>query len=199
MTALEVWTWFVTAAPQPAELRGNVEHPFLDEVEAKLHQFCDDLWFEVGGKPEGPMEFVISAEGQERLFDKVLELSKAAPVIPGWLIVPFKQPQGVRFILEYKGVVLDPEECWFVALSSVDAPGRFALRVGVPNYQDAKSEIIDLALYLLVDAGLGELVSSQRIVSIRSCEIPSDPQSFGFIRLNRLGDYIEKLAARSDV
>ena len=199
MKCVEFWSWFEKLATRFTAVSDCVEGVDLDAIQTQLHKYCENLWFEVGGDPDGPIEFVISAEGDERYFSKVEELVNAAPDIRGWSIVAFKQPQGFDFVTEYAGFELDPKQCWFLPLRSAREPSRVALRVGVPKFDPEISERIKNGLYVVTDTGLGELVAGQRIAFIEACEVPADPEEDGFLRLNELGDYIAWVSRRADV
>ena len=199
MSAIEFWAWFEKQAVRFAALRDMPEEAALNEIQDRLHAYCEHLWFEIGGAPDGPMEFIISAEGNERYFSEVSELANAAPHVPGWNIIPFKPAHGFDFVTTYEGVRLDPKCCWFLPLTSAREPGRVGLRVGVPCYVAGNAETIKSGLYIVADAGLGELVSGQRIAFIEVCELPADPDQDGFIRLSELGEYIAWMSRRTDV
>ena len=198
MSASIFWSWFERHAPRFAQLRDDPQEAVLDEIQARLHAYCEHLWFEVGGPPAGPMEFVISAEGNEDFFPEVQALADAAPIIPGWAVVAFKPPQGFDFVTSYEGLEIVPGQCWFLPLTSASEPGRLALRVGVPGYTAELSETIETALYLVVETGLGELVVGQRIAFIEACELPHDPERDGFIRVSELGEHIAEWSRRVD-
>jgi hypothetical protein len=199
MNAHEFWSWFEGHAPRFLALRDDPDEAALDDIQEHLHSYCDDLWFEVGGAPEGPMEFVISAEGNEAFFRHVQELADAAPSIPGWQIIAFKPPHGFSFVTNYGGLEINPAQCWFLPLKSKQQPGRVALRIGVPGYDEANARKFEAGLHIVVDAGLGELVAGQRVAFIEACDQPVDAEQAGFIRLDELGDYIAWMARQTDV
>jgi hypothetical protein len=74
MDASRFWSWFAEQRHRFLPLREGPDEPLLDEIVSELHRFCDHLWFEIGGHPDGPMEFIVSAEGDARYFDRVTEL-----------------------------------------------------------------------------------------------------------------------------
>lgn len=198
MSAADFWAWFVAAKDRLETIRHEADDALLDEVLVHLHRYCKHLWFELGGHPQGPMEFVISAEGDENYFAQVEALAAAAPAIEGWRIVAFKPPQGFAFVTSYQGLELDPGQCWFQPLYSAEEPGRLALRVGVPDFDPDKQKEIRTGLYIVVETGLGELVSGQRIAFIEACELPDDPAQRGLIPLSELGELVAEHSRRHD-
>ena len=199
MNPIEFWSWFEKNARRFLSLKHGADEESLDEIQTHLQSYCSGLWFEIGGAPDGPMEFVISAEGDEQFFPMVEALSVAAPSIDGWSIIAFKPPHGFDFVTNYGGLEINPKHCWFLPLVSKTEPGRIALRIGVPDFKvDAVHETV-AALYIVLEAGLGELVAGQRIAFIEACAIPNDPEVQGFIELNELDLYIQWISRRKDV
>src|SRR5689334_11672311 len=93
--AAEFWRWFqanaerlAPGAQQPDEL--------MDELGAALERVEEGLTFELEADRQGHNELVISADGRRELFSTVVALVGAAPAIPGWTVVPFRQPRGTQ-------------------------------------------------------------------------------------------------------
>lgn len=128
------WHWFCSARPRLLGLRRRTDEALLDELQAQLQDYSEGLWFEVGGHPDGPMELIISAEGNPDFFDDVERLVACAPEVPGWQFIAFKPAQGFGFRTEYEGVVIDPAASWFLPLESQSCPTAFGLRVAVPGF-----------------------------------------------------------------
>src|SRR4051794_15901947 len=120
------WDWFKTNNSKyyylnqitDLEKREKLLNQFLEQ----LHNYCDNLFFEIGGVPNEPQELIISAEGNKDYFDKVEELVAAAPKLSDWEIIAFKPPLGVDYITEYKGIKLNARKIWFLPLDNEDDP-----------------------------------------------------------------------------
>jgi hypothetical protein len=116
------WNWFKTNNSKYFylnQIKDLVEkEKLLDQFLKQLHNYCDKLYFEIGGFPNQPQELIISAEGNKNYFDKVEALVKVAPKINDWQIIAFKPPMGVDFITEYGGVKLNVHEIWFLPLEN---------------------------------------------------------------------------------
>jgi hypothetical protein len=198
MDASRFWSWFQEQRHRLLCLRSGSDEPLLNEIQNELHRFCEHLWFEIGGHPSGPLEFVVSAEGNAAYFDQVDLLVSQAPRIEGIEIVAFKQPQGFDFVTTYEGTDIDPSACWFLPLVSSRNPGLVALRVGSPLYGSVPASTLESGLYIVVETGLGELVAGQRIAFIEACALPADPEEDGFFPLSDLADYIRWHSRHSD-
>jgi hypothetical protein len=199
MDASRFWSWFLEQRHRLLRFRSGFDDPLLDEIQNELHQFCEHLWFEIGGHPSGPLEFVVSAEGNSAYFDQVNLLVSQAPHLEGIEIVAFKQPQGFDFVTTYEGADIDPSACWFLPLVSSRKPGLVALRVGCPMFGSVPESTLESGLYIVVETGLGELVAGQRIAFIEACELPADPERKGFFPLKELAEYISWHSRRTDV
>jgi hypothetical protein len=199
MDASRFWSWFQSQRHRLLRFRSGTDEPFLDEIQSELHHFCEHLWFEIGGHPSGPLEFIVSAEGNSEYFEQVNSLVSQAPRVEGIEIIAFKQPQGFDFVTNYDGAEIDPSMCWFLPLISQQKPGLLALRVGVPAYGLVPESALTSGLYIVVETGLGELVAEQRIAFIEPCELPANPEKEGFLPLPELADYISWHSRQTDV
>src|SRR5262245_27302886 len=115
----QFWEWFEA---------NNKAYLFLNQVDNKekerllnnllteLHKYCDKLFFEAGGHPDGTQEVIIAAEGNKKYFDKVEELIAAAPKLDGWKFIDFIPPRDPDFEINFEGVKLKPNEMWFLPL-----------------------------------------------------------------------------------
>jgi hypothetical protein len=184
------WAWFVENEKRFRDVETPQKEQFLDELQRHLHAFCDSLWFEIGGHPNGPRELIVSAEGRSELFPKVRELIGAAPKLDGWCFIPFKPAQGFDFVTEYAGLTISPKATWFMPLESRTNPAALGLRVAYSHFEKSKEKIYLAATYLVLEAGLGELDAAETIQHVEVCAAPSAPESAGFILLHELPQYI---------
>ncbi len=75
----------------------------LDEFQQTLHEYCEELHFEIGGHPNGDQEVIITAEGKREYFDVAEELVSQAPNLKDWVFVALKQASGFKHTIEYMG------------------------------------------------------------------------------------------------
>lgn len=196
--ASKFWSWFVANEQRYRDIEVPEKEELLSELQENLQSFCSDLWFEVGGPPDGPRELVITAEGNLTAFPALRELCRAAPSLPGWTVVAFKQPQGFEFTTQYEDIVVAPEATWFLPLYSKQDPNLLGLRLAFSHFNSSRERQFRTASYIMLEAGLGELLVAELIAHVEVCLAPSVPESQGFRPLNTLADYLSQRASKSD-
>jgi hypothetical protein len=106
--AQQFWAWFEKNQDRYYdfdEMDAGVEASF-DELSGQLHAIHEHLTFEFG--PRGEVrEFIISADGFRSAIEQVQALADAAPKLPKWTIIRFRQPKSVARGVEYGGECLD--------------------------------------------------------------------------------------------
>ena len=184
------WNWFATTRQRLERFSHGRDDALLDELQHELQSYSPGLWFEMGGHPDGPMELIISAEGDPDYFEDVRRLVATAPETPGWRFIAFKPPQGFEFRTEHEGVVVDPAECWFLPLQSNSNPTALGLRVAVPGLTDELARTYGAAVHIVLDTGLGELIAAEAFQHLEVVSVPDSPPNDGYIELNELGKYL---------
>ena len=190
LTALAFWSWFEKSRARLETYTDDEREAVLDDILEELHKYSDGLWFEIGGHPEGPKELIISAEGDSDYFAEVVSLVAQAPKLEGWRFIAFKPPQGFEFATSYGDIHVDPSKSWFLPLDSASDPKSLGLRVAVANFHESKAEAFTTAVYLVLDAGLGELRARKCVNYVEVVAAPSNPEDEGFMELKELDQYI---------
>jgi len=162
----------------------------LDDFLKHLHDYCDKLFFKIGGTPNEPQELIISAEGNKHCFHIVEALVTKAPEIDGWKIIAFKPPMGVDFVTEYDGIKLDPHEIWFLPLDNENDPNELGLRLCFQNYNPKKEKIFLEGCYQVLDTILGEKSVMFDLQHVEVAKLPRRPEENGLIELSELPKYI---------
>ncbi len=187
------WLWFQANESRFRNIEVPEKEDLLDEFMGQLHEFSGDLWFELGGHPDGPHELIITAEGNFQAFNEVRRLIDAAPQIPGWEFIAFKPAQGFDFVTSYEGLNFAPAATWFLPLVSREDPDFLGLRVAFAHFDPKNKETFLAAAYIMLEAGLGELITAERIQHVEVGLLPSSPEAAGYIEICELSDYLSFL------
>lgn len=197
IAAKDFWKWFEKNNAKFFFLNqiGNEEEKekLLDEFLKKLHEYCAQLFFQIGGYPNEVQELIISAEGNVDYFRKVEELVGSAPKLKDWNIIAFKPPADSNFVIDVNGVKFDPKRTWFMPLENKKRPELFGIRLFTDNYSDSQKSDFLNAAYLALDSLLGERVHALSVhhVEVRKLDY-DDPGENGLRSLSELLPYLEQ-------
>jgi hypothetical protein len=194
--AREFWNWFQ---------KNNSKYLFLNEVDeeeknklmgellANLHNYCEHLYFEVGGHSQDDrIDLVITAEGIVKHFAKVEELVDAAPDLPTWRFIKFRQPHGAGIKAEFSGRIFDPEEIIFISLYSEEDPDGIGIQVCYPDFNEADRNVFVNGTYILLDSLIGERSVALDIEHLDVIKTPDDISEADYPRLSYLGQMIRE-------
>lgn len=157
-----------------------------------LHNYCDQLFFEIGGWPGKEQELIITADGNLDYFKYVEKLINSAPVIQNWSFTAFLQPQELDYTSNFEDVELKPLEIWFLPLDNKSEPKSVGLRICLPNYQLVKeSEWLDAAVYNVLNTTLGEKTFALDVNYIEINGLPEKPEDHGMIELKDLPAFLK--------
>lgn len=150
------WKWFQQHEEEIHSFEKDQEAIF-DRLAAALEAVHPDLTFEFGQvEKDGTREFVISAGGIKAAFPSVEALHAAAPRLPKWNIIKFRQRSLPLLGIEVDGVKSAPEEVHYVLLKDTD-PDKVGIMLFMENYDEAapSEELLHIG-YLFLDQALGE-------------------------------------------
>lgn len=164
--------------------------PFWDEVLARLKTIDDGLWLEVS-EDAVPGEIVLTAGGDEALFDLVEAVAARAPAMPGWTVIALKPAMGFGGVTCWEGLVLDPKQLWFEPLNNPKAPQVLGLRVAAPGHTPSADPNFRNGLLTLLDTGLGERHAAARVHLVDVGPVPPDPDAAGYLPLVDLAAYLD--------
>lgn len=164
----------------------------LDQLLNRLHEYCDKLYFQIGGIPSMERrELVITAEGNLEYFEAVEKLINAAPDFDNWRIIAFKQPMGIDFITNYEGLTLNPKRMWFLPLNNRQKPEMIGIRICIDNYDSNEARKYRQAVYQILDTILGEKANATEINHLDIGNLSDyDLEEDGLIELVELPKYI---------
>jgi hypothetical protein len=185
------WNWLSDHRLELDNLE-SPNQPFWDAILEHLHKVNDGLWIELSSGPAMPREFIITAQGDARLFPLADALVAAAPDLPGWKVISLKQPHPDDPLKQttYEGHVLQPSKMWFLPLFSKSGPALMALRVAVPAYREEDRVPITNAILVMLDSILGERNAALEVQEVFPCEVPPDPAASGFIEFHEIARFI---------
>ena len=169
----------------------NVKEQLLDNFLEQLHNYCDKIYFEIGGFPDEDQELIITAEGDKDYFDKVEHLINNAPKITGWNFIAFKPPMPDHFKSKWDDLELDTEDMWFLPLSNEKKQG-LGIRVYFHNQDLIKdNETLTPLLYKMLDTIIGEKSFALDIHYVDTDLLPNDPKVEGLYPILELPQYIK--------
>ena len=169
------WRWFQTHSSRLFGFEADQERVFRD-LTAALEKVEKDLTFEFGPVHDGKREFIVSADGIKDRFPAVRRLVAAAPAMPQWIVIPFRPPKDLDFVIDYGGCRLGPDDVWF--LSEPDG-GRVGLTLFVRGLTEDNKNTLGGAGFILLDNALGEFAVETQVGFIEWNPLPSDPEAAG--------------------
>ncbi len=195
-SAKQFWKWFE---------KNNQAYLFINEVDPeinaqlqnklkqKLHAYCENLWFEIGGHPNNEQELIITAEGNTDYFGHVEVLINAAPTIPNWKVSAFIPPREADFKLKFEDVELNASEMWFESLENPEWPEAIGINVCIKNYDLVKDNgWLMPAVYKVLDYVLGEQSFALDIEHIEVGEVTDEPEEEGLMKLLELRAFVRR-------
>ena len=150
--------------------------PILEELTVELNKVSNGLTFQFSSKDIYGREFVVSADGIRQLFSTVIKLVGAAPALPGWKIVAFRQPMSPQFSLDFRGFRLLTDDMWFKITSKeywVD------ITLYVKGLSRKNRHIVQHSSLIALDNALGEYDVEMKVGHIYWQSVPKDPMKSG--------------------
>lgn len=184
------WRWFAENCSRFRTMQTSSREELLDEIMVHLHEINEDLYFEVSEPDNDICDFVITAEGRSDLFPLVDKVIAAAPTIKGWTFTPLRPPLGFGFSVNYANINLNPNKLWFCPLFAGQNSEHLGLQIGIPQLKAKDKKKALNATYILLDTGLGERQSIEKIKHVEVISLPKKPDQEGFIRLDLLPNYL---------
>lgn len=162
----------------------------LDEFLLHLHQYCDRLFFQIGGDVNGKRELIISAEGDKNHFNEVEKLVMEAPELEYWEIIAFKPARNVDFVTKTGDIEIATSKVYFLPQKNENENG-LGLRLYIKNY-DSKKDLQYLeAAYQILDNILGEKVCGENIRYVEIAKLLPNHSKQDLFELHDLPEYIE--------
>jgi hypothetical protein len=146
------WTWFLTNEERLFQFERDQDNVF-DELAHALADVSPELTFEFGPVEDGRREFIISASGVKSAFPFVETLAAAAPVLPRWKVLKYRQRRSPLMELSINGTTVNPDDVEVALMSN----GReIGVRIFFDGYTQDTHQLWGMFGYLFLDQALGE-------------------------------------------
>jgi hypothetical protein len=187
------WQWFYDNIDRFVHFDDDMQR-LMHELSNQLHQIDENLTYEISSAQSGSRELVISADGIEDSFPSVIELTNAAPEVPGWTITAFRRRIDVtQFTLQYNSRDFSAKDVYFWLQSE----GRdIDLILYIPSLTDDNRNELVSVCFLLLDMAIGEYNVTKNIRHIDHQPLPPNPQSEGLKPLTELPKQFDELYAK---
>lgn len=148
----QFWKWFLEYEDKFYHFEHNQQELFNPAL-AKLQDIQPDLVFEIGPEIDGKREFIISANGLKEGFSSVIEVTKAAPEMDRWIVVPFRQrKRNLDIEIQLGDLTLGVEDLFFTYEPSGN---KVNIDLYIAGINPKEEQVYHIAL-LLLDNVIGE-------------------------------------------
>lgn len=154
------WDWFSKNSEQFFHFERN-QFFLFKMLKAELDKIDYNLVFEFGPINNESREFVISADGIKSSFSSVIDLTQAAPSLPKWKIIAFRQPKPVTDVFIYESIKINFDDIYF---SHTIANHKMSIDLFFKEFSES-SEWTSLT-FLLIDYLIGEYDAETYISSV---------------------------------
>jgi hypothetical protein len=169
------WEWFTATSDTVFGFEKDQETIF-NELKDELKKVQPHLTFEIGPDEEGVREFVFSADGFKDAIPTVENIVKAAPTLPRWKFVAFRQPIETLLTMYYGNVILPPEDIWVL---SEKKGGKVDIHFFIAGYLPTKKNDYLACVLQLLDHLIGEYIVMTKVGAIDIDIAPKDPPAAG--------------------
>jgi len=194
------WDFFSAYSKSLLHLDVKAENgrKLFDRLNAMLHAYCKDLDCIITQKKTGA-ELTVTAHGNPYLFKEAELLVHFAPLIYGWKITAFLQPdadldkyrKGTDEMISFNGISLRISEIYFLPLEIKYRPNNLGIRVFIKNYlKHSNNKNLQEALYMQIEHLIGEKSFANEVAFIEIAQLKEEMKQVT-IPLFELGLYIQ--------
>jgi hypothetical protein len=150
------WKWFETNQEDLYHFDKDRE-PIFHRLSEAMHRVDEDLTFEFSPiRSDGTREFVISAGGIKTAFPSVETLFAAAPKLPKWTFLKYRQRRFPINDLEFAGHKVKSTDVHYAIFKDED-PNKVGIMIFLDGYiEKDKGSVWGHIGYLFLDEALGE-------------------------------------------
>lgn len=151
----EFWRWFAANSDDLFHFERDRE-PVFNRLSAALKKVDPDLTFELSSlKADGTREFIISAGGLKSAFPGVLALHAAAPDLPRWSFLAFRQRMPSLCDLQFGEHKVRADDVHYLLFKD-ENPEKAGIAIFLNGYSKADHGTWGQIGYLFLDQALGE-------------------------------------------
>ncbi len=191
---IEFWEWFDNNNAKFFFLNqiddNDEKESIMNELQAKLHEYDNQLYFEIGGHPNEKQELIITCNGNKEKFNQVKNLVNLSPKIPNWEIIAFKQPNDESFTINTRGIEACSDDLWILPLKNPKQPKFLGVKVAFDLYPIENKEDYIYIANLVLESKLGEENFALYIKYIDVIQKPIGRDSHGYIKFEELNNYL---------
>jgi|GEM_PF-898547 len=178
----QFWTWFAANAGRLLTFKGR-NAPVLRELSEELAKVANGLTYELSVGETVEHEFIVSADGHLERFSDVIRLVGAAPSIPGWRVIAFRQPKDTRFVVSVGKQKLAADDIWFRTQPHGD---RLDLILYIKRLAQRDQDFIQAAVFFALDSALGEYDVETKIGVLDIQDAPKNARQMGLKSFHEL-------------
>lgn len=189
----QFWKWFGNNSDRLFRLEEEYRDTIFRELSKQLHKVNKGLAFAFSNiRENGKREFVVSADGNKKLFPKVLKLVESAPSFGTWEVVAFRQPVGC-FDVNLHTCILKCCDVYFIPLDEGD---KLGLDLYIKNYDG--SDACKHACIIMLDSILGEYDVEMKIGSIHFSMYDERSADLELISIDKLYELVQEFKKYSE-
>jgi len=167
----DFWSWFYANENvfyKAVESGNNIEEEFIDPLSKKLQELRDGYFFLVGMIDEHTVELVFTADGIIKNIAFVEDLVKAAPLVPGWKFVAFKQATDMRlFDIDMEHYSFKMSNLFFFPDEDAIFPDKIDISIVYNECKGKADDEVVTGVYAFLDNFLGEIEAATTIDSVK--------------------------------
>ncbi|HEY4147667.1 MAG TPA: hypothetical protein VGM41_01995 [Chitinophagaceae bacterium] len=190
----QFWKWFAVNQSSYFDIdekeHDEVQYLFRELLQ-QLHDYCNKLVFQIGGKDPHVKELIISAEGNAEYFDKAEHLVQMAPQLKRWKFIALAPPTESLSAIEYDGLQVDPHDVWFAPIETREEPHLLGVRICIDGFSATDEHRYYSVAYVLLEAVLGERSTALDVHYLEVATLPSNPEKDELFPVETLPAYIE--------
>lgn len=180
------WSWFLKNKNEIINIPND--HSFIQKLITKIKEYNQVLAFEIGGKCDGPLEFVISCDGRRSGIPVVERLADSAPEIEGIKVIKFRQPKDDALEIQIGDLKLSANDIFF----QYKIDKNIHLQFFIPDYRSDDQRYAQIT-FILLDNLIGEYYVMTNIGAIDFQKIQAESNFSKMTRLSQINNVIKSL------